>query len=284
MVVAKSESPAATFSARPANGNQFRTLPDKADLYSGDLLVSLPGGMLASKNGAVTVKSLADFDRRSALPILETRPQPGRVPRTVDLDLTLDRGRMDIDQHEGRPVPRSVRVRFWDQSWKIVLDAPGTHVAIELCGRWPSGTRFKLARSRTANPRTRPAPVASLVLLVLDGTASVDVGGATVAMKAPPGPAELAWNSLTGARPQPQKLEKVPDWADPATESERGWEEDRSGGGEVPRGPRRRPRQGTRHIPRVFRSHRTARGARGARESRRPGAAGQVARCGQDAR
>ena len=64
--------------------------------------------------------------------------------------------------------------------------------------------------------RARPAvPVASLALIVLQGTASVDVGGVTLSLKAPPGPAELTWNSLTGTRPQPLKREKLPDWANP---------------------------------------------------------------------
>src|SRR5262245_30687183 len=72
VVVAKSNSPAATFGARPATGTQYRTLPANDDLYSGDMLVSLPSGTLLSKNGAVTVRSLADFDAHSSLPILET--------------------------------------------------------------------------------------------------------------------------------------------------------------------------------------------------------------------
>jgi hypothetical protein len=107
----------------------------------------------------------------------------------------------------------TVRVRFWDQNWKIVLDSPGSRVAVELCGRWPSGTRFK-PLAPAADPARAPKPVASLVLLVLAGGAAVDVGGATVAMKAPPGPAELRWNSLQGTQPLPQKLEALPAWAD----------------------------------------------------------------------
>lgn len=209
VAVAKSNSPAATFCARPANGTQFRPQPDKCELYTGDLLVSLPGGTFVSKNRAVTVKSLADFNSRSPLPILETALSLSDS-KDVDLDLTLDRGRVDLvnSKAEGSA---TVRVRFWDQSWKIVLDSPNTRVAVELCGRWPSGTRFKLAE-----PNTDPdnAPVASLVLLVLGGSASVEFGGVTVAMKAPPGPAVLRWDSVVGARPQPQKLEKLPDWAD----------------------------------------------------------------------
>src|SRR5262245_59537160 len=72
VVVAKSTSPAASFSARPANGNQFRTLPEKDDLFAGDLLVCLPGATLVSKNDTVALKSFADYDARSPLPILET--------------------------------------------------------------------------------------------------------------------------------------------------------------------------------------------------------------------
>src|SRR5262245_52958688 len=179
VVVAKSNSPASTFSARPANGNQFATLPDKDDLYAGDLLVSLPGGALVSKNGAVSVKLLADYDARSPLPILETALSLGDAKDT-DLELTLDRGRVDIANAKDKGAA-TVVVRFWDQTWKVVLDSPGSRVAVEICGRWPSGTRFKLAEP-DADTAKAPAPVASLVFLVLRGTASVDVGGVTLAV------------------------------------------------------------------------------------------------------
>src|SRR5262245_46310115 len=117
VVVAKSNSPAATFCARPANGNQFQTLGEKADLYSGDLLVRRPGGAFTAKNGAVAVKSLADYDARSLLPIFETALVLGD-PRDADLDLTLDRGRVDIT-NEKESGSATVRVRFWDQTWRV---------------------------------------------------------------------------------------------------------------------------------------------------------------------
>jgi hypothetical protein len=219
-MVAKSQSPAATFSARPASGNQYRTLSDMEDLYAGDLLVSLPGGMLTSKNGAISLKALSDFDGRSPLPVLETALSLNE-PKDLDLDFVLDRGRVDITSNK-TDGSATVRVRFWDQQWKITLDEPNTHVAMELCGRWPSGTRFKVSESGS-DPVKSPSPIASLELLVLKGSATVNIGSYTLAMKAPPGPAELRWNSLTGARPQPLKLEKLPEWADPETKlSEQG--------------------------------------------------------------
>jgi hypothetical protein len=213
VVVAKSTSPAGTFCARPAAGNVFSVLPDKDDLFASDLIVSMPGGTLSSKNGAVIVKSLGDFEAKPPLPILETAFSLTDPDKDTDLDMTLDRGRVDMTNAK-KEGSATVRVRFWDQAWKIVLDSPNSRVAVELCGRWPAGARFKPAESGEDSSKA-PAPVVSLVFIVLNGSASVDVGGATVAMKAPPGPAELRWNSLTGVRPQPQKLEKLPDWANP---------------------------------------------------------------------
>lgn len=205
----KSRSPAAAFVARSADALGFKTLPENADLLTGDLLVTLPGASFDSKSGSVAVKSLADYDGKSPLPILETAFTLNEA-KDVDLDLTLDRGRIDLTSLKAEGAV-SVRVRFWDQSWTIALDGKGTRVAVELCGRWPAGSRFKLAAKGGEKP---VEPVASLVMLVLSGSAAVDFGGFTVGMKAPPGPALVEWDSLAGTRPQPQKLERLPDWAD----------------------------------------------------------------------
>lgn len=217
VVVAQSNSPAAAFSARPANGTVFQPLPDKAELSSGDVLASLPGATLTSKNGAVTVRTLADFDSRSPLPVLDTGYSlVSPAEKDVDLELVLDRGRINVTNVKPDGAA-TVRIRFWDQSWKVVLEAPKTQVTVELSGRWTPGTRFLPADAK-ADPAKASAPVATALLLVLSGSASVDRGGVTVAMRAPPGPAELRWNSLTGTLPQPQRLDKIPQWADPAAD------------------------------------------------------------------
>lgn len=210
MVAGKSQSPAAAFAGRARGELAFKVLPANTDLHTGDMLVTLPGAAFESKNGAVAAKSLADYDGKSPLPALETAFTLNE-PKDVDLDLTLDRGRLDLTSLKAEGAT-SVRVRFWDQTWTIALDGKGTRVALELCGRWPAGTRFRTS----AKDGEKPAePAASLVMLVLSGSAAVDFGGFTVGMKAPPGPAIVEWDSLAGARPQPQKLEKLPDWADP---------------------------------------------------------------------
>lgn len=209
VVVGKSRSPAAAFASRSSSVLGFKVLPENADLHTGDLLVTLPGATLESKNGAVALKSLADYDGKSPLPALETAFTLNES-KEADLDLTLDRGRIDLTSRKSDG-PAIVRVRFWEQAWIITLDSKDTRVALELCGRWPAGARFKPA----GKGEKAAEPVASLVMLVLKGSASVDFGGFTIGMKAPPGPALVEWDSVAGARPQPQKLEKLPDWADP---------------------------------------------------------------------
>jgi len=209
IVAAKSTSPAATFAARQTAAEGFKILPENSEISTGDLLVTLPGATLESKNGAVALKSLADYDGKSPLPVLETAFTLNEV-KDVDLDLTLDRGRIDLTCLKDGAT--TVRVKFWDQSWKIALEGKGTRVALELCGRWPAGSRFKVAAK---GGEKSAEPVASLIMLVVSGSATVDLGGVSLGMKSPPGPALVEWDSLAGARPQPQKLEKLPDWADP---------------------------------------------------------------------
>ncbi|HXD86907.1 MAG TPA: hypothetical protein VN641_10455 [Urbifossiella sp.] len=206
---ARATSPAASFVSRAASATEFFPLPENSELCTGDLIVALPGASFTSKNGSVAVKSLADYDGKSPLPVLETAFTLNEA-KDVDLDIALDRGRVDFTnvKAEGAAV---VRARFWNQSWKITLDAKGTRVALELCARWPAGSRFKLASGMDKPPE----PIASLVLLVISGSAAADVGGLTLGLSAPPGPALVEWDSVAGVRPQRQKLDKLPAWADP---------------------------------------------------------------------
>src|SRR5437899_2916877 len=137
VVAARTTSAAATFAARQPGMDGFKVLSEKSELLTGDLLVTLPGASLESKNRAVTLKSLADYDGKSPLPALETALALNEA-KEVDLDVRLDRGRIDLVNAKGEGAA-TIRVRFWDQSWKVVLDSRGSRVALELCGRWPAG-------------------------------------------------------------------------------------------------------------------------------------------------
>jgi hypothetical protein len=210
--VAKSTSLAGSLAARAAEDKPFEVLPAGAELSTGDLLVALPGAALESKDGAVAVKSLADYDNRSPLPILETALVLAPAEKGEDFAFTLDRGRVDVTNQKtsGAVV---VAVRFANQKWTIKLEEPGARVALEFSGRWPAGSQFKVVDPKS--PAPRPVPVLSLVFLVLKGSIQVTSGNTTLGMSAPPGPALLDWDSVAGAIAQPKKLTELPEWADP---------------------------------------------------------------------
>jgi hypothetical protein len=207
---ATATSAAATFSALAPGAGGFKVLPENAPLRAGDLVVALPGAAARGANGAVTLRSFADYDGRSPLPILETAFTLTDAGKDADLDVTLDRGRIDLTNTKPAGAA-TARVRFWDQTWTVTLDAPGTRVAFELSARWPAGSRFKLAEPGAA----KTGPVAHLLCLVLTGDPTVKAGGTTVGLAAPPGPALIEWDSVDGVQARPQRLGKLPDWADP---------------------------------------------------------------------
>lgn len=215
VAVGKATSLSGSVAARQPGRAAFEVLATNAELFTGDTLVMLPGATLQPAGGAVSLQSQADYDGRSPLPILETAVCLDPT-KDCDLAFTLDRGRVDLanTRTEGAAV---VKVRFWDQTWTITLDVPGTRVALELVGRWPAGSRFRPVDPN--KPGTPQKPVASLVLLVLKGSPTVSIGGFTLGLQSPPGPALLEWDSLSGARPEPLKLDKLPDWADPTSNS-----------------------------------------------------------------
>jgi hypothetical protein len=189
----------------------MKVLPAAAELFPGDLLVTLPGATLRSKNGAVAVKALADYDGKSPFPALEAGFTLNDA-KDADLDVALDRGRIDLTntREAGAAV---VRLRYWGRDWKITLDAPGARVGLEAYSRWPSGSRFQVV-----NPDSKgkpPTAVASLAILLISGAGSAESAGLTVGLKAPPGPALVEWDSLATTPAQPQKLEQSPSWADP---------------------------------------------------------------------
>jgi hypothetical protein len=133
-------------------------------------------------------------------------------PGDFDLDLTLDHGRIVLANHKAKQ-PARVRVRFRDHAakggqrvWEITLAEKDAEVALELWGRYPAGVPFSKAKDREG-------PVHVLYLTVLKGQANVRADDTTHAMKAPPGPALIFWDSRDDEATGPQRLQKRPDWA-----------------------------------------------------------------------
>jgi hypothetical protein len=192
---------------RAAPGQAWQFVPEKADLPAGGALLGMPGAIIQSPNGAVWMGFLSDLSEKSPFPIRETVAGL-HVGAGVDMDVTLDRGRIDLSNRKPDG-PATVCVRVRNESWDVVLAEPKSRVAFELYGRWPRGSRF------TKEPKPEDAPVAEMVVLVLRGEAVLKHGSTSVRLHAPPGPALMRWDSVTGWDATPDHLDKLPEWANP---------------------------------------------------------------------
>jgi hypothetical protein len=205
----KSSAPAGAIAVQAGPG-KFDPLPANAELPADKLLALLPGATLAGTKGGVELTCRADFTGHSPIPVLETAVRLHPNP-DADLEVTLDRGRIDLTNRKPDG-PALVRLRLHAAKWLVTLEKPGTRVAVELCGRWPAGSRY------TADPPKERGPVLSAVAIVLSGAAEIDNGQTTLALTAPPGPAMTAWSSNGGAAPGAVRVDRLPDWADPKGE------------------------------------------------------------------
>lgn len=199
-----------TLLRRDLGGKNWHVVPKDGAIPDGELLVGIPGAYVNSPNHAVQVALLADLDHNSPYPIREAAVQLS-PPAGTDMAFSLERGRIDI-RNQKSSGPATIRVTVRKASWEIVLEEPGTRLAMELFGRWPRGVPFH------KNPGPMDEPTANLVFLVLKGNITVKHGGFEFAMQAPPGPALLEWDSLSGQDDSPQRLEKLPPWADATDE------------------------------------------------------------------
>lgn len=212
--LAKVTCPAASFLTRQAGGREFRTVAANADVYPGDLLIGLPGATLETKTG-VALTTVGDLDAKAPVPILDTAVML-HPTADADAEFTLDRGRVDVTNKKPTG-PATVRVRYWDQQWLVVLHDPGDRVALAVSARWPAGTRFRPVAATDVSP---PRPHAALIAVVLKGRAEVKIDGVTFGMKAAPGFAMIEWDSASAGKPLPQRLEQSPAWvaAEPQTD------------------------------------------------------------------
>jgi hypothetical protein len=210
VAVGTSLAPEGTLLRREAPGKPWQFVPEKEAVSSGDLLIGLHGAAILAKDGAVRLTFMGDLSGTSPYPIIETAVRLHDTP-DVDLDFTLDRGRVDVTNLKEKGSAR-VNVRLRSETFALTLDEPGARVALETYGRWPHGSRF------TKEPTPKDVPLAELIFLVIKGDVHLKHGMHQHRLHAPPGPALIEWDNVDGLDMTPQRLVKLPDWAQDASE------------------------------------------------------------------
>jgi hypothetical protein len=208
----KKGQPAGTCASEPASilrraagEASWHPLAQNEAVNTGDLLVGMPGSMVTSQNGAVRLSMMADLDRTSRHPILESAVSLHQSPG-ADLDFTLDRGLVEVENRK-ETGPANVRLHVRNDTWDVVLTEPGSTMAVELYGRWPRGVPFK------SEPDPKHVPTASMVFLVVKGEVMLKHNHISHRLKAPPGPAMMEWDSVAGHDETAEHLDMLPAWA-----------------------------------------------------------------------
>jgi hypothetical protein len=193
---------------REAPGKEWHLVGKGEDLPAGNLLLGLPGAVIESADAAVRLTMDSDLSGTSPYPVVENavilRDKADR-----DLDFTLDRGRVTITNQKKEGAAH-VRVQVLEHTGDLTLEEPGSQVTLELFGRWARGVPF------TTKPGPKHVPTVSLIALVTRGEVSIATSGQQHLLKAPPGPALIEWDNVTGSDTTPQRLEKLPAWAEPS--------------------------------------------------------------------
>lgn len=160
-------------------------------------LVSLPGyRSRVSVDGGLQLTLWGNVPEFSTFPVLESAVMLHAPPPGLDLDVTLERGRIHLAQQKSAGEAR-VRVRFQRETWDLLLPSSETEIVLEL---W------------TMLPEETPTPAGkdplTVVGLFTKGTATLKTGQRELALKPQ---SQLTWidpGTLSG----PRTLSALPEW------------------------------------------------------------------------
>ncbi len=163
-------------------------------------VIALFDATLASANGNVAVRMLADPNQRGPLPILESAVIV-HADAKHDLALTPLRGLIVLTNAK-KEGPATVRFTSRGYTVDLTLKEPGAKLALEIYSRHAPG-------SAQLDDPTQDDPVMHLFCISLAGEAYMKGPQRGVTLHAPPGPAVLVWDSVL-REPQVQRLEALP--------------------------------------------------------------------------
>jgi hypothetical protein len=184
---------------RAAGRQTWQRLKPQTRIFSNDELVSLPGYRselrLDSGVSLILWGNLPEFS--PIPPVLESAVVLHANP-AVDLDFTLDHGRVVLSNHK-RIGPARIRLRFADEAWDVTLPDQNTEVAAELVG---------ICLPYTKEPGGGE-PELHVALLGLKGQAQIKIRYDQSLLRSP---SMLTWDNVAGAARSPVPLPHPPDW------------------------------------------------------------------------
>jgi hypothetical protein len=152
-----------------------------AEVFTSEPLVCLPASaaeIRLASGGRLLLRGQSPemAQRQIAELLLESAVTLHHNP-AVDLDLTLDRGRIFLTNAREKG-PLTVRLRVSTEVWDVVLKEPGSEIGVDLLRQYPRNLNWE-----------EEEPLIAAFLTVLQGKASLKVGGYVFPnLEAAPGP------------------------------------------------------------------------------------------------
>jgi hypothetical protein len=162
------------------------------------LLVGLPQAELTVKDAKVHISLLLYLGEK--LPITEAAVMLHDSPQHA-ADITVDRGVIALKAK----ADTIVRIRGGRQKWELSFKDPDNLVLVARFARHEPGTKLFAGVKRSDEDE----PLQHFGVLVVKGRVAVNTGNESYALHAPPGPAQLGWDSTAGS--EVKQLESLPD-------------------------------------------------------------------------
>jgi hypothetical protein len=170
-------------------------------------LLTLPGarGILDIAEGDIRFTLAGNLPDFSRTPVLESVVTLHKPAAGLDLDFTLNRGRVLIENHKDTGAVKA-RARIQGKNLDFELADKKTIVALELFSHWPAGAPF------SKKPTAEQKPIGELIFLVVQGQGVLEKNGQKETLQ---GPALYRFDSRRGVE-GPVTLKQAPDWVNPA--------------------------------------------------------------------
>jgi hypothetical protein len=199
--VAPEKWPPTVLLQRQSDQYAWGRLRRESQVYTASELMSLPGYrsllILDSQVSLTLWGNVPEFSNWP--PVLESAAMLNAPAAGFDLDVTLDRGRVQISNEKADGSAR-VRVRFFRETWDLAL-AGKSQAVLDLWGYYPRDVGF-------STDSHRPGPVVMLDLYV-QGQVTLDAGGHHFPLSSL---SKISWSSTHGDLGPPQVLAKPPEW------------------------------------------------------------------------
>ncbi|HTU22675.1 MAG TPA: hypothetical protein VMG10_31840 [Gemmataceae bacterium] len=208
VAVAKYLSPVGSLLVNEQPGQPWRSAGQRAELYSRDLLLALPGmqARLETTPRAVELILWGNLPEMSEFHGLQSAVFL-HDSRAFDLDFTLQRGRVLVANRKEKGATR-VWLRVDGAAFQLTLAEPGDAICLGLHSFWPRGVPF------TLSPGPEDVPARTLHFLVVKGRVDLKVNGTQHSLSAPPGPASFRWDSVDGPEAGARNRRSLEAWAD----------------------------------------------------------------------